>query len=153
MFWYTFKTELSQKASLACSSLFKSPTTYAVGQHKCLHRLGKPCWETDECVKQPFQSDICAFQSHTLFSSFFFFFRSKWWIYRLGFSHRVIAYCEIILAFFGVFSRFSTAGDSCQTEHQEKLVCKLRWGRKNNMDNFVTRCTRIYFALLMAILD
>lgn len=60
---------------------------------------------------------------------------------------------DIILAFFGLFSRFSTAGDSCQTEHQEKLVCNLRLARRNNMANFVARCTRICFALLMVILD
>lgn len=32
---------------------------------------GKLCWGTDECEKQPFQLDICAFESHT--DTLFFF--------------------------------------------------------------------------------
>lgn len=30
-----------------------------------MYRRGKMCWGTDECENQPFQLDICAFESHT----------------------------------------------------------------------------------------
>lgn len=150
MFWYTFKTGLLQKVSLASSCLFKSPTTYAAGQHKCLYSRGKMCWGTDECEKQPFQSDICAFDSRadTLFLQ-----KQMTNILNSIFTEQPSHTLRSRWPFFDLSRRFSTAGDSCLTEHQQKLVWNLRPGGTNNMANFVIKCARISFALLLVILD
>lgn len=95
------------------------------------------CWGTDECKPQPFQLDICAFESHTdaLFAE-----ADDRYIEQ-HFHTALITHSGIMLAFFffDVSSRFSTAEEFCQTERQHKLVWSLRPGRTNNIANFVIK--------------